>query len=69
MALFFDYPQTNARDFSASEDSARSAASDHGAWRVPRTAMPHHICVRLVGGWLAALIALLALVLMIRWYG
>lgn len=64
MALFWDHPQVNARElFSASEDLSNRRLAR------PRTAMPDHICLRLAGGWLAALTALLALVLTIRWYG
>lgn len=37
-----------------------------GARRAPRI-VPHAVCVRLVGGWLAAVVLLLALVLTIRW--
>jgi len=55
MALFFDHQRASARQL-------------FPARRVPQS-MPHHICLRLAGGWLAALTALLALVLAIRWYG
>jgi hypothetical protein len=65
MALFFDHPPAGARDlFSAGETmSARLRQRP-----VQRGAMPDHACIRLVGGWLAGLVALLALVFAIRWY-
>ena len=63
MALFFDHPQTNARGMLSTSDDA------HNNRRLARTRtpVPHHVCLRLVGGWLAALTALLALVFAIRW--
>ena len=64
MALFFDHPQASARGM-------RSVSADvRGNRRLtrPHGPMPGDICVRLVGGWLVALAALLALVLTIRWY-
>ena len=64
MALFFDHPQTNARGLLSASEEMRNKR------RLARTCtpVPDHVCLRLVGGWLAALTALLALVLAIRWY-
>ena len=66
MALFFDHPlATVRREFTrrpplrASEESSKARI---------RRAMPDHICLRLVCGWLVTLTALLALVLALRWY-
>ncbi len=36
--------------------------------RRPPQIVPHAVCVRLVGGWLVAVVLVLALVLTIRWY-
>jgi hypothetical protein len=70
MALFFDHLPVNARElFSAGRNpAARTAADRRIGQRLPRTPMPHHVCVRLVAAWLVALCGLLALVLTIRWY-
>jgi hypothetical protein len=66
MALFFDHPfATVRREFArrmplgAPEESAKARI---------RRAMPDHICLRLVTGWLVTLTALLGVVLALRWY-
>ena len=60
MALLFDHLRESTRDLlAAGENSVRPRAGFS-------TPVPDHICLRLIGGWLVALTALLALVLMMR---
>ena len=69
MALFFDHQHANARElFSRGANVVARAADRRIGQRLPRTPMPHHVCVRLVAAWLVALCGLLALVLTIRFY-
>jgi len=70
MALFFDHLPANARELFSwrASPAVRTAADRRIGQRLPRTPMPHHVCVRLVAAWLVALCGLLALVLTIRWY-
>jgi len=66
MALFFDHPWATVRR-ELSHRPPMPAAEESAKARI-RRAMPDHICVRLVSGWLVTLTALLALVLALRWY-
>ena len=66
MALFFDHPFTTARREIAQRLHLRAGEASSKARM--RRAMPDHICLRLVAGWLVTLTALFALVLTLRWY-
>ena len=66
MALFFDHPWAAVRREFSRRPPLR-AAEESAKARI-RRAMPDHICLRLVAGWLVTLTALFALVLALRWY-
>ena len=64
MALFFDHRPAGARDLLSAGETVPARTRQRLA---RRGAMPDHVCIRLVGGWLAGLVALLVLVLAVRW--
>jgi len=66
MSLFFDHPLATVRR-ELSRRNHLPAPDEISKARV-RRAMPDHVCVRVVGGWLGTLAALCALVLALRWY-
>lgn len=66
MALFFDHPLATMRR-EISQRMPLRALDESSKTRIRRS-MPDHICLRLVGGWLVTLTALLGLVLAFRWY-
>jgi hypothetical protein len=65
MALFFDHRPAGRRGLLSAGENVPTRMRQRLA---RRNAMPDHICIRLVGGWLAGLVALLVLVLAVRWY-
>ena len=77
MAYVAGYAGTNERQRLAADTAREDARSQSGArivlecppppsQRVTWT-MPHAVCVRLVGAWIAAIAVLLAVVLVLRW--
>jgi hypothetical protein len=64
VALFFDHMPGRPLRFLQARDTPRLRMSTRHPAHVP-----HHICLRLVAGWLAALALLFALMLAIRWFG
>ena len=75
MAVFTDHVPAQARQTFSADAGAHEKPEAPGLTLKSRllpsqrvsAAIPHHVCLRLVGAWIGAVALLLAVVLVLRW--